>query len=50
MIKQYNPRITLSALELRAKAREYHDRGLHELAKSCEKQADYVEKRDRKIK
>lgn len=46
----YHPRICATPAELRAKAREYRERGLLELAKWADKQAAYVEKRDRRSK
>ena len=43
-----HPFITKTPSELRAQAVEYRKRGLLELAKSCEKQALYVAKRNKR--
>lgn len=47
-LRPRHPPITKTPTELRAKAREYEEQGMYELAKYCRKQADYVEHRDKK--
>jgi hypothetical protein len=47
-LKPYHPAITQTPAELRAKARDYDQRGLTALAETCRKQAAYVERRNKR--